>query len=70
LALAIIEPQPPDVFNHNLKTVPGLCKDTRPGSCFEWPLDLLENFKGPVSKLLAKFGLMLGLGAQIFTQFV
>ncbi|VXD04424.1 lipoate synthase [Pseudomonas sp. 9AZ] len=62
VALAITEQEPPDVFNHNLETVPRLYKAARPGSDFEWSLDLLENFKKRVSNVPTKSGLMLGLG--------
>jgi len=56
------EQEPPDVFNHNLETVPRLYRAARPGSDFEWSLDLLENFKKRVSNVPTKSGLMLGLG--------
>ncbi|PSS57780.1 lipoyl synthase [Pseudomonas sp. BBP2017] len=62
VALAITEQEPPDVFNHNLETVPRLYKAARPGSDFEWSLDLLENFKQRVPAVPTKSGLMLGLG--------
>jgi lipoic acid synthetase len=42
VALAITAQEPPDVFNHNLETVPRLYKAARPGSDFEWSLDLLS----------------------------
>jgi len=60
--LAITEQEPPDVFNHNLETVPRLYRAARPGSDFEWSLDLLENFKRRVPRVPTKSGLMLGLG--------
>ncbi len=62
VALAITEQEPPDVFNHNLETVPRLYKAARPGSDFERSLDLLENFKTRVPGVPTKSGLMLGLG--------
>ncbi|WP_434519349.1 lipoyl synthase [Pseudomonas sp. NFX1] len=62
VALAITEQAPPDVFNHNLETVPRLYNAARPGSDFEWSLDLLENFKRRVPGVPTKSGLMLGLG--------
>ena len=61
-ALAITAEAPPDVFNHNLETVPRLYKAARPGSDFEWSLDLLERFKQLVPEVPTKSGLMLGLG--------
>ncbi|MNO89476.1 Lipoyl synthase [compost metagenome] len=62
VALAITALEPPDVFNHNLETVPRLYKAARPGSDFEWSLDLLQNFKQRVPHVPTKSGLMLGLG--------
>lgn len=62
IALDITATEPPDVFNHNLETVPRLYKSSRPGSDFEWSLDLLENFKKRVPGVPTKSGLMLGLG--------
>ncbi|MBX9913017.1 MAG: lipoyl synthase, partial [Pseudomonadaceae bacterium] len=62
IALAITAAEPPDVFNHNLETVPRLYKAARPGSDFEWSLDLLQNFKKLVPNVPTKSGLMLGLG--------
>ena len=64
-ALAIFKDTPPDVFNHNLETVPRLYKQARPGSDYEWSLDLLERFKGLHPKVPTKSGLMLGLGEEI-----
>lgn len=62
VALALTELEPPDVFNHNLETVPRLYKAVRPGSDFEWSLDLLESFKQRMPNVPTKSGLMLGLG--------
>ncbi|MGH8349257.1 MAG: lipoyl synthase, partial [Pseudomonas sp.] len=62
VALAITADEPPDVFNHNLETVPRLYKAARPGSDFEWSLDLLQKFKLAVPRVPTKSGLMLGLG--------
>jgi len=56
---------PPDVFNHNLETVPRLYKQCRPGSDYEWSLDLLENHKARFPSVPTKSGLMLGLGETI-----
>jgi lipoyl synthase len=64
-ALAIFKDTPPDVFNHNLETVPRLYKQARPGSDYDWSLDLLERFKGLHPKVPTKSGLMLGLGEEI-----
>lgn len=62
IALQITATEPPDIFNHNLETVPRLYKSSRPGSDFEWSLDLLEDFKKLVPHVPTKSGLMLGLG--------
>lgn len=64
-ALAIFRDAPPDVFNHNLETVPRLYKQARPGSDYEWSLDLLERFKSLHPQVPTKSGLMLGLGEEI-----
>ncbi len=64
-ALEILAAAPPDVMNHNLETVPRLYKQARPGSDYDWSLDLLERFKGLHPKVPTKSGLMLGLGEEI-----
>jgi len=62
VALKIMEQAPPDVFNHNLETVPRLYKKCRPGSDYEWSLQLLKRFKEMYPDIPTKSGLMLGLG--------
>lgn len=52
----------PDVFNHNIETVPRLYKAIRPGSDFAWSLKLLQNFKARFPGIPTKSGVMLGLG--------
>lgn len=64
-ALTIFRDTPPDVFNHNLETVPRLYRLARPGSDYEWSLDLLERFKALHPQVPTKSGLMLGLGEEI-----
>ena len=61
-ALERLAEAPPDVFNHNLETVPRLYRKARPGSDYEWSLDLLERFKAEHSGVPTKSGLMVGLG--------
>lgn len=61
-ALDILEKTPPDVFNHNLETVPRLYKQARPGADYQWSLDLLKQYKARQPHVLTKSGLMLGLG--------
>lgn len=65
IALAILENTPPDVFNHNLETVPRLYRQARPGADYEWSLDLLEAYKQRQPDVTTKSGLMLGLGETI-----
>ena len=65
VALEIMHNHPPDVFNHNLETVPRLYKQCRPGSDYRWSLDLLKRFKQAQPDVLTKSGLMLGLGEEI-----
>lgn len=62
IALEITAQTPPDVFNHNLETVPRLYRAARPGSDFEGSLDLLQSFKQLIPQVPTKSGLMLGLG--------
>ena len=61
-ALEAMSSNPPDVFNHNLETVPRLYRQCRPGSDYEWSLDLLQNHKARFAHVPTKSGLMLGLG--------
>ena len=62
IALSILADTPPDVFNHNLETVPRLYKKARPGADYEWSLDLLARYKSVQPDVQTKSGLMLGLG--------
>jgi len=55
----------PDVFNHNLETVPRLYKQCRPGSDYQWSLTLLAEHKRRHPAVPTKSGLMLGLGEEI-----
>ena len=64
-ALDILIKSPPDVFNHNLETVPGLYRKVRPGSDYAWSLDLLKRFKALYPQVPTKSGLMLGVGETI-----
>ncbi|MAT65474.1 MAG: lipoyl synthase [Gammaproteobacteria bacterium] len=63
-ALDIFTQAPPDVFNHNLETVPRLYKKARPGADYQWSLDLLQKFKATHPRVPTKSGLMLGLGEE------
>lgn len=62
VALDVLAAEPPDVFNHNLETVPSLYRKARPGSDYQWSLDLLKRYKERRPDVLTKSGLMLGLG--------
>lgn len=61
-ALTILAQQPPDVFNHNIETVPHLYRTVRPGADYRWSLALLAEFKAQHPTIPTKSGLMLGLG--------
>jgi lipoyl synthase len=65
VAIAIMDKAPPDVFNHNLETVPRLYKMARPGSDYAHSLELLKQFKARHPNVPTKSGLMLGLGEEI-----
>ena len=65
IALSILEPLPPDVFNHTLETVPRLYKKARPGADYQYSLDLLKAYKSIRPDVVTKSGLMLGLGEEI-----
>ena len=62
IAVEILSATPPDVFNHNLETVPRLYKKARPGADYKWSLELLQAFKSQNADVPTKSGLMLGLG--------
>jgi lipoic acid synthetase len=64
-ALEILEQAPPDVFNHNLETVPRLYKQARPGADYATSLELLRQFKKRHAGVPTKSGLMLGLGEEL-----
>ena len=65
IALEKLVADPPDVFNHNLETVPRLYKKARPGADYQWSLDLLKRYKALKPDVATKSGLMLGLGETI-----
>ena len=65
VALEILNNNPPDVFNHNLETVPRLYRQARPGSDYAWSLTLLQRFKQQHPTLPTKSGVMLGLGETL-----
>jgi lipoyl synthase len=61
-ALEILKAAPPDVMNHNLETIPRLYKEARPGSDYQFSLNLLKKFKALFPNVPTKSGLMVGLG--------
>jgi len=65
VALDAMEPSLPDVFNHNIETVPRLYKQARPGSSYQESLTLLKEFKERFPHIPTKSGLMLGLGETL-----
>jgi lipoyl synthase len=62
IALEKLQLNLPDVFNHNLETVPQLYKKIRPGADYQWSLTLLDKFRSQNPSIPTKSGLMLGLG--------
>ncbi len=64
VALDILQIAPPDVFNHNLESIPRLYRQVRPGSDYQWSLDLLKKFKERCPDVPTKSGLMVGMGEE------
>jgi lipoic acid synthetase len=64
LAISIMQHQLPDVFNHNLETVPRLYSEARPGADYKKSLELLQLFKQHTPDIPTKSGLMVGLGEK------
>ena len=54
----------PDVFNHNLETVPRIYKNIRPGSIYLESLNLLKEVKAFDKNIFTKSGIMVGLGEE------
>ena len=54
----------PDVFNHNIETVPSLYLKVRPGSRYFTSIELLKSVKTKKSNIFTKSGIMLGLGEK------
>lgn len=65
VAVDILKDTKPDVFNHNLETVPSLYKKVRPGSDYDYSLKLLKAYKAVSPNVLTKSGLMLGIGETL-----
>ncbi|KEY91716.1 lipoyl synthase [Candidatus Photodesmus blepharus] len=64
VALNLIKKNPPDIFNHNLETIPRFYKKTRPGASYKGSLELLQKFQKQNPNIPTKSGLMLGLGEK------
>ena len=64
IALEILAEALPDVFNHNLETIPRLYRQARPGSDYQWSLNLIRQFKRRHPEIPTKSGLMVGLGER------
>lgn len=64
-ALEILADNPPDIFNHNLESIPRLYKAVRPGSDYNWSLQLIQRFQKLHPQVPTKSGLMLGLGETL-----
>jgi len=62
VALEILAAEPPDVFNHNIETVPRLYRAARPGGDYLGSLALMQAAKTALPGVPTKSGLMLGLG--------
>ena len=54
----------PDVFNHNIETIPRLYLKVRPGARYFASLELLKNVKENNNKIFTKSGIMVGLGEE------
>ncbi|MEM8631884.1 MAG: lipoyl synthase [Pseudomonadota bacterium] len=61
-ALEIVVAAKPDVFNHNLETVPGLYPEVRPGARYFHSLRILQQVKEMDPSMFTKSGIMVGLG--------
>ncbi|MBS8225245.1 lipoyl synthase [Vannielia litorea] len=60
--LEVVVEAKPDVFNHNLETVPGLYPEVRPGARYFHSLRLLQRVKELDPTMFTKSGIMVGLG--------
>ena len=63
-ALEVVVAAKPDVFNHNLETVPRLYPEVRPGARYFQSLRLLDTVKRLDPAMFTKSGLMVGLGEE------
>jgi lipoic acid synthetase len=63
-ALEAVADAAPDVYNHNVETVPRLYRRVRPGASFEHSVALLRRAKERAPGVFTKSGLMVGLGEE------
>lgn len=63
-ALEVVVDAAPDVFNHNLETVPSLYLPVRPGARYFHSLRLLQRVKELNPRMFTKSGIMVGLGEE------
>src|SRR5690606_3396203 len=63
-ALEVVVDAGPDVFNHNLETVPSLYLPVRPGARYFHSLRLLQRVKELAPRMFTKSGIMVGLGEE------
>lgn len=63
-ALEILSSNPPDVFNHNIETVPNLYQKVRPSADYKTSLLLLKEHRKLLPNIPTKSGIMLGLGEK------
>ncbi len=61
-AVSVVLDAGPDVYNHNVETVPRLYATVRPGADYQRSLGVLERAAGNESGVVVKSGIMLGLG--------
>ena len=64
-ALEVVVAAGPDVFNHNVETVPSLYRRIRPGADYRHSLALLRRAKEHTPQLFTKSGIMVGLGERM-----
>ncbi|MGE5261374.1 MAG: lipoyl synthase [Actinomycetota bacterium] len=64
-ALEIVVDAKPDVFNHNIETVPSVYRRIRPGADYRASLDLLQRTKALDPSIFTKSGMMVGLGEGV-----
>ena len=63
-AIETVAAAKPDVYNHNLETIPRLYREVRPGASYRHSLDLLARVKQIAPGIFTKSGIMVGLGER------